>query len=64
MNILEWVINQFYAMGSDIFYKKFINDTIKAGDVNRAVLNEILQGNSKTVYGDLYNFEEIRSSAV
>jgi len=62
MNILEWVINQFYAMGSDFFYKKFIKDTINAGDVNRAVLNEILQGNSKTVYGELYNFEAIRNS--
>ena len=63
MNILEWVINQSYAMGSDLSYKKFIKDTIKAGEVNRDVLKEILQGNSKTVYGELYNFEGIQNSA-
>ncbi|MBU3161072.1 GH3 auxin-responsive promoter family protein [Clostridium frigoris] len=62
MNILEWVINQFYAIGSDFFYKKFVKDTIKAGDINRGVLQEILQGNSKTVYGLLYEFEGIRTS--
>lgn len=62
MNMLEWVINQFYAIGSDFFYKKFVKDTIKAGDVNRAVLGEILQDNSKTVYGCLYEFEGIRTS--
>lgn len=62
MNILKWVINRFYAMGSDFFYKKFVKDTIKVGDVNRIVLNEILQDNSKTVYGYLYKFEDIRNS--
>ena len=62
MNILEWVINRFYAIGSDFFYKKFVKDTIKAGDINRAVLDEILQDNSKTIYGLLYNFKGIRTS--
>lgn len=62
MNVLEWVINRFYAMGSDFFYNKFVKDTIKAGDVNRAVLTEILQDNSKTEYGYLYEFEGIRNS--
>ena len=59
MNILEWVINRFYAIGSDFFYKKFVKDTIKAGDINRSVLDEILQDNSKTIYGCLYDFKDI-----
>lgn len=63
MNMLEWVINRFYALSADFFYKKFVQDTVKAGDVNRAVLNEILQGNSETVYGSLYQFGIIRSTA-
>ncbi|WP_291635948.1 GH3 auxin-responsive promoter family protein, partial [Clostridium sp.] len=63
MNILDWVINRSYAMCSDFFYNKFVKDTIKAGDVNRAILNEILKNNSKTVYGRLYEFEVIRRSS-
>jgi hypothetical protein len=38
--MLGWVINQFYALGADFIYKKFIIDTVKEGDANRAVLNE------------------------
>jgi len=63
MNMLEWVINRSYALGADFFYKKFVKDTVKAGDVNRSVLTEILIGNSKTVYGCLYKFEDIRDVA-
>jgi len=63
MNILEWVINQSYALGADFFYKKFVKDTVNAGGVNRAALNEILQGNSETVYGCLYKFDRIQNSA-
>ncbi|MFT5873828.1 MAG: hypothetical protein ACI8WT_002780 [Clostridium sp.] len=63
MNILQWVINRSYAMCSDFFYNKFVKDTIKAGNVNRAILNEILKNNSKTVYGRLYEFEVLRRSS-
>jgi len=56
------VINRFYALVSDFFYKKFVKDTIKAGNVNRAVLNKILQDNSDTAYGCLYKFEGIQNS--
>ena len=63
MTMLEWVINRSYALGADFFYKKFVKDTVKAGDVNRAVLTEILQGNSETVYGSLYQFDGIRNPA-
>ncbi|KGP75405.1 GH3 auxin-responsive promoter-binding protein [Desulfosporosinus sp. Tol-M] len=61
--MLEWAINQCYALGADFIYKKFIKDTVQAGDVNRAVLAEILQSNSETVYGSLYQFDGIQSSA-
>ena len=63
MNMLEWVINRSYALGADFFYKKFVKDTVKAGDVNRSVLTEILQSNSQSVYGCLYKFEDIRDVA-
>ncbi|MEN6350343.1 MAG: GH3 auxin-responsive promoter family protein [Syntrophomonas sp.] len=62
MNVLEWVINRSYALGADHYFKKFIRDTVQAGDVNRQVLKEILQGNEETVYGHLYHFDQIRNS--
>ena len=61
MNVLEWVINRSYSLGADIYYKKFVKDTAKAGEVNREVLKEILQKNIKTVYGQSYHFEGIRN---
>lgn len=63
MDMLEWVINRSYALGADFFYKKFVKDTVKAGDVNRAVLTEILKGNAETVYGGSYQFDTLRNSA-
>ncbi|MGI6712515.1 MAG: GH3 auxin-responsive promoter family protein [Bacillota bacterium] len=62
MKILEWVVNRSYALGADLYYKKFVKDTIKAGDVNREVLKEILLKNAKTVYGHLYHFEGIKNT--
>ena len=63
MELLEWVINRSYALGADFFYKKFVKDTVQAGDVNRAVLTEILRANAETVYGSLYQFDTLQNPA-
>ena len=59
MGILDWGFYKLYGLGADLFYRKFVRDTERAGAVNRAVLHEILSANASTQYGRLHGFAAI-----
>ncbi|MDA8442832.1 MAG: GH3 auxin-responsive promoter family protein, partial [Peptococcaceae bacterium] len=62
MGIVAWAITGAYAGMADIFYKKFVRDTHKAGEVNREVLHTIINANAQTEYGRRYNFAGIKTA--
>ncbi len=62
MGIMQRAVNWIYALAADASYKKFRNDTLRAGEMNRETLQEILKGNSETVYGQLHRFSELHDT--
>lgn len=58
-SLTQKCVNGLYGLGADHFYRKFLKDTRKAGQVNREVLQDILKINSNTVYGELNHFAEL-----
>lgn len=62
MKFFQQVVNSIYALGADHFYRSFVKDTQRAGEVNREILKEILTLNSGTIYGQTHSFGEIKNS--
>lgn len=63
MSFLEQGLNAVYAFAADHFYHKFVKETKNANKVNQEILKEILRKNTKTEFGQKYNFSEIHNSA-
>lgn len=63
MGLAAWGMNTAYNLGARFFCWKFLQDTKRAGEVNRKVLQDILALNAETVYGRCHNFAGIRDAA-
>lgn len=62
MNMLERAVKYTYSIGAGHYYKRFVKDTRKAGEVNRRILREILSGNAETRYGRSHHFADIQDT--
>lgn len=57
MNIIQWFVNLSFKQISKKYYNRFQRDIIKAGEINRDILKEILSANEESEYGNKYNFK-------